>query len=60
MRFEVLNALRNLDNSTPSYYLEEIFHHGDLKVRLESIKVLKALDPRARTARLLKEMLKIA
>ena len=60
MRFEVMNALRDLDNATPAYFLQEMFHHGDLKVRLESIKVLTDLDVKRHTCRVLKEMLKIA
>jgi hypothetical protein len=59
MEFEVTNALRDLDVRTPSYLLEEIFHHGDLKVRVSSIKELKELDTGRRTCRVLKEMLKI-
>ena len=59
MRFEIKNALRGLDETTPSYMREEIFHHGDLKVRIEAVKVLVDLDTKRRTARVLREMLKI-
>lgn len=59
MEFEVTNALRDLDNATPAYLLQEIFHHGDLKVRMESIKVLKDLDVTRRTGRVLIEWLRI-
>lgn len=59
MEFEVTNALRDLDERTPPYLLQEIFHHGDLKVRLDSIKVLKDLDTARRTSRVLREILKI-
>lgn len=59
MRFEVQNALRDLHEKTPSYFLEEIFHHGDLKVRTQAIKVLADLDPKRKTVRLLKEMLRL-
>jgi hypothetical protein len=60
MRFEVQNALRDLDEKTPGYFLEEIFHHGDLKVRLQALKVLGDIDPTRRSTRVLLEMLKIA
>ena len=59
MRFEVKNALRDLDATTPSYMREEIFHHGDLKVRTEALKVLGDLDPKRKSTRLLKEMLRL-
>lgn len=60
MRFEVQNALRDLDEKTPGYFLEEIFHHGDLKVRGQALKVLGDIDPKRQTTRVLLEMLKIA
>lgn len=60
MRFEVQNALRDLDEKTPGYFLEEIFHHGDLKVREQALKVLGDIDPKRRTTRVLLEMLEIA
>ncbi|MCO5164886.1 MAG: hypothetical protein M9894_00765 [Planctomycetes bacterium] len=59
MRFEVQNALRGLDEKTPGYFLQEIFHHGDLKVRTEARKTLTDLDSRRKTARILREMLRI-
>lgn len=59
MRFEVQNALRDLDEKTPAYLLEEIFHHGDLKVRTEAARALAELDPKRRTTRVLLEMLRI-
>lgn len=59
MNFEYVNALRDLDNTTAEYFLEEIFHHGDLKVRLEAAKVLLDLDPSKSTARKLRNILKI-
>jgi hypothetical protein len=59
MRFEVQNALRDLHEKTPTYFLEEIFHHGDLKVRTEALKVLGDLDPKRKSARLLREMLRL-
>lgn len=60
MEFEVTNALRDLDVATPSYLMEEIFHHGDLKVRLEAAKVLTQLDPEKRTGRVLQAMFRLA
>lgn len=59
MNFEVVNALRDLDVETSPYLLQEIFSHGDLKVRLESIQVLKDLDTARRTSLVLREMLRI-
>lgn len=59
MRFEVQNALRDLDQKTPAYFLEEIFSHGDLKVRTEAAQALADLDPERRTTRILLEMLRI-
>jgi hypothetical protein len=59
VRFEVENALRELDARTPTYFLEEIFHHGDLKVRVEAVKVLADLDPKLRTNRVLREWMKL-
>lgn len=59
MNFEALHALRDLDVGTAPFLLQEIFNHGDLKVRLESIKVLRDLDTKLRTNRVLREMLRI-
>ncbi len=59
MSFELTNALRNLEDRTPSYFLEEIFHHGDLKVRVEAAKVLADCDPAKKTNRVLREMIKL-
>jgi hypothetical protein len=59
VNFEAHNALRGLDVRTPGYFLEEIFHHGDLKVRVEAVKVLSDLDPKQRTNRVLREWLKL-
>jgi hypothetical protein len=59
MQFEVTNALRDLEARTPSYFLEEIFHHGDLKVRTEAVKVLLDLDAKRKTNRVLREMIKL-
>lgn len=59
MEFEVTNALRDLDERTPAYLLEEIFHHGDLKVRINAGLVLKDLAPNQRTNRVLREWLKL-
>jgi hypothetical protein len=59
VNFEAHNALRGLDARTPGYFLEEIFSHGDLKVRIEAVKVLSDLDPKQRTNRVLREWLKL-
>jgi len=58
-RFEIENALRELSRKTPAYFRSEIFAHGDLKVRIEAVKVLKELEPERRSDRILKEMLKL-
>ena len=45
MSFEVEHALRDMDQKTTPYLLEEIFHHGDLKVRIDAARELAMLDP---------------
>ncbi len=59
MRFEFQHALRDLGSRTPTYFLEEIFHHGSLKVRTASLAALEDLNPKRRTTRVLKEMLRL-
>ncbi len=58
-RFEIEQALRELGRRTPDYFRDEIFSHGDLKVRTEAAKVLKELEPQRRSTQILKEMLKL-
>lgn len=58
-RFEVEHALRDLDRRTPAYFREEIFAHGDLKVRTEAVRVLRDLDPRRKSVAVLRETLKL-
>lgn len=59
MNFEVKNALTELDRKTPDYFLQEIFHHGDTKVRCHASDVLRDLEPEQHTARVLREMLRL-
>ena len=59
MQFEFKNALTDLDQRTPTYFLQEIFHHGKLKVRKDSLEALADLDPKRHSARILREILKI-
>lgn len=59
MRFEVLNALRGLDTRTPAYFLEELFSHGDLKLKLDALEALKDLDPEQGTSQEVRRMLSL-
>jgi hypothetical protein len=59
MRFEVQNALNGLDQRTPEYLLQEIFAHGSLQARQDSIEILADLDPEAKTASTLRDMLQL-
>lgn len=58
VEFGVLNALRDLDQATPAFFVGELFRHGDLTVRNHAIKVLNSLDPRNKNAYVLRTMLK--
>jgi len=60
MRFEIKNALTDLEQRTPEYFLQEIFHHGSLQVRDEAIRALTEMDSQQRTVRVLREMLRLA
>jgi hypothetical protein len=59
MQFEFKNALTDLDQKTPTYFRDEIFHHGDLTARREAIKALGDLDTRQHTVRVLREIIRI-
>lgn len=59
MNFEVLNALNELDQRTPAYFLAEIFAHGDAQVRLDAIEILADLDPEQKSVRVLRELIKL-
>ena len=59
MSFEVRHALQSLEKKTPSYFLQEIFSHGTLKVRIEALEVLKRLDPEHHSSRILRKILKL-
>jgi hypothetical protein len=60
MRFEVQHALRDLDERTPVYFLQEIFAHGDLKGKISAMKVLTEINTHRKSVRILREILKIA
>lgn len=60
MNFEVLNALNDLDQRTPDYFLTELFAHGDQKVRLDAVEALKELGPEKKSARVLRELIRLA
>ena len=57
--FEVLNALIDLDQRTPVFFQQEIFAHGDLKVRKLALEILRELEPTRKTSRVLHEILKL-
>ena len=57
--FDTLQALRDLDRKTPAYFLQEIFHHGDQTVRMNSAEALKDLEPERKSVRILREILRI-
>jgi hypothetical protein len=59
MQFEVKNALTDLDQRTPAYFLQEIFHHGDLKVREDAKVALREMDPDRKSVRVLREVLRL-
>ena len=58
--FGIKNALRNLGKKTPTFFVREMFAHGDQSMRLEAIRVLSMPDIEQRTATVLIETLKIA
>ncbi len=51
--FETKQALTNLNKKTPSFFVSEIFAHGDLTTRRNSIKILKTLNKKPKTIKLL-------
>lgn len=59
MQFEIKNALTDLDQRTPTFFLQEIFNHGSLQVRRDAIIALRDLDPETHSARVLREIIKI-
>lgn len=59
MQFEFLNALRDLDERTPHYKVVEIFHHGNLMVRVKAAQILAGISPRIRATPTLRRMLAI-
>jgi hypothetical protein len=60
MQFEFKNALTDLDEKTPTFFLGEVFSHGSLKVKQEALKALSTLDTEQKSVRVLREILKIA
>ena len=59
MQFEIKNALTDLDQKTPQYFLQEIFAHGDLRVRELSKVALARMDAKRKSVRILREILKL-
>lgn len=59
MEFEFKRALTNLDERTPAFFRSEIFAHGDQKVREDSVRELRQLDPTMKSVRELISMLTI-
>lgn len=59
MNFEVKNALLDLDQKTPEYFLRELWAHGKLDVKQSAKESLKELDPQRHSARVLRELLKL-
>ena len=59
MQFEIKHALNDLDQRTPAYFLQEIFHHGRLKVRDDAIEALKTMETERKSVRVLREILRI-
>lgn len=57
MKFEVLNALRRLDERTPAYFMAEMFAHGELKLKTAALEALKDLDPKQGTSAEVRRML---
>lgn len=57
--FELLRALEELDRTTPAYFIQEMFAHGRLEVRRTALEVLRDLEPRRKSCRLLREVLSI-
>ena len=59
MKFELLQALRDLDRRTPAFFLAEMFSHGEVKLKLAALDALQNLDPRDESSPELRRMLKL-
>ena len=59
MKFDLQNALRDLDQRTPAFFRQELFAHGDIKVRNNAVEVLTELEPRDRTSERLRTKLQL-
>ncbi len=58
MRFELMHALRDLDERTPEFFKKEALFEGDLTAKMVAIRTLESEgDPKV--VDLLKEMLRI-
>ena len=61
MDFETRIALCDLDERTPAFFVQELFAHGELRVRAEALRALrKGLDPTERTSAMLRQLLRLA
>lgn len=59
MKFDLQNALRDLDQRTPAFFRQELFAHGDVKVKTVAVEVLTELEPQDRTSELLRTKLQL-
>ena len=59
MNFEVFQALCDLNQRTPEYFVTEIFTEGDMTVKRQAQAALRSLDPDAQSNRVLRSMLKL-
>ena len=59
MRFEVQHALNGLDERTPAFIRAELFAHGSLEMRQVALETLTTLDPEEKSARVLRELIKL-
>jgi len=58
--FVVLQALEDLDQRTPAYFVQEIFAHGrEDVVRVARLVLREGVEPRRKSPRLLREVLTI-
>jgi hypothetical protein len=60
VNFEIVNALRNLDEQTPEYLRHEVWAHGDTTTPRIAAHILRTgLDRHMRSSRTLREILRL-
>ena len=59
MNFELQYALYDLDEKTPFFFVQEIFAHGDLIVKIGAIAILNSLGSKPKASQVLVNMLSI-